>query len=75
MPLSIQKLKIKDNGEARTVEAVCIKEVENPSGPEEELLRRDEIICFISSGYVGAMKMDSGILFRRKCDGCLLPES
>ena len=40
MPFSIQKLKIKDNGEARTVEAVFIKKEEKPSGPEEELLRR-----------------------------------
>ena len=63
MPFSIQKLKIKDNGEARTVETVFIKREEKPSGPEEELFRRGEIICFISWGFVGAMKMDSGILF------------
>ena len=48
MPFSIQKLKIKDNGEARTVEAVFIKKEEKPSGPEEELLRRDDIIRSIS---------------------------
>ena len=48
MPFSIQKLKIKNNGEARTVKAVFIKKEENPSGPEEELLRRDEIIRFFS---------------------------
>ena len=47
MPFSIRKLKMKDNGEARTVEAIFIKKEENPSGPEE-LLRRDEIIRFVS---------------------------
>ena len=47
MPFSIQKLKIKDNGEARTVEAVFIKKEEKPLGPEE-LLHRDEVIRFIS---------------------------
>ena len=47
MPFSTQKLKMKDNGEARTVEAVFIKKEEKPSGPEE-LLRRDDIIRSIS---------------------------
>ena len=65
---------MKDNGEARTVKAIFIKKEENPLGPEE-LLRRDEIIRFVSCGYVGAMKMDSGILFRRKCHGSLLHDS
>ena len=48
MSFSIQKLKIKDNLEARTVEAVFIKKEEKLSGPEEELLRRDDIIRSIS---------------------------